>query len=92
MSPMEKKSKKNLPLSSLDSSTLLQTVANQQTKFSEEVRKSWKPKYCGEINMRIARDGTSYYYDSPIGRNQNKVLKARILRMCKSTRGFGKIT
>ena len=79
MSPMEKKSKKNLPLFSLDSSTLLQTVANQQTKFSEEVRKSWKPKYCGEINMRIARDGTWYYYDSPIGRKEIVKLFSSIL-------------
>ena len=28
----------------------------------------WNPPYCGEIDMRIAADGTWYYCGSPIGR------------------------
>ncbi len=28
----------------------------------------WNPPYCGEIDMRIARDGTWFYEGTPIGR------------------------
>jgi uncharacterized protein len=28
----------------------------------------WNPPFCGEMDMRIARDGTWYYLGSPIGR------------------------
>ena len=29
----------------------------------------WEPDYCGDIGLRIARDGQWYYAGSPIGRN-----------------------
>ena len=28
----------------------------------------WNPDFCGDIDMRIARDGTWYYLGTPIGR------------------------
>ncbi|MEM9210702.1 MAG: DUF1285 domain-containing protein [Pseudomonadota bacterium] len=29
---------------------------------------SWNPPFCGDLDMRISRDGTWYYLGSPIGR------------------------
>ncbi|TMV35066.1 DUF1285 domain-containing protein, partial [Thioclava sp. BHET1] len=28
----------------------------------------WDPPFCGDLDMRIARDGTWFYLGSPIGR------------------------
>jgi uncharacterized protein len=40
----------------------------------------WNPPYCGEIDMRIAADGTWFYCGSPIGRPALVRLFASILR------------
>lgn len=40
----------------------------------------WNPPYCGEIDMRIAVDGTWYYMGSPIGRPAMVKLFASVLR------------
>ena len=40
----------------------------------------WNPPYCGEIDMRIAADGTWFYRGSPIGRAPLVQLFASILR------------
>lgn len=40
----------------------------------------WNPPYCGEIGMKIARDGTWFYQGSPIGRMPLVKLFASILR------------
>ncbi len=40
----------------------------------------WNPPYCGEIDMRIARDGTWFYNGSPIGRAALVQLFAGVLR------------
>lgn len=40
----------------------------------------WNPPYCGEIDMRIAADGTWHYRGSPIGREALVRLFASILR------------
>ena len=40
----------------------------------------WNPPYCGEIDMRIASDGTWFYNNSPIGRLPLVQLFASILR------------
>jgi hypothetical protein len=40
----------------------------------------WNPAYCGEIDMRIAADGTWHYGGSPIGRPALVKLFASILR------------
>lgn len=40
----------------------------------------WNPAYCGEIDMRIAADGTWHYNGSPIGRPALVKLFSTILR------------
>lgn len=40
----------------------------------------WNPAYCGEIDMRIARDGTWFYGGTPIGRPALVKLFASVLR------------
>jgi uncharacterized protein len=40
----------------------------------------WHPPYCGEIDMRIAADGTWFYNGTPIGRAALVKLFASILR------------
>ena len=40
----------------------------------------WNPDFCGDIDMRIARDGTWYYMGTPIGRKEMVKLFSGILR------------
>ena len=40
----------------------------------------WNPPFCGDIDMRIARDGTWFYNGTPIGRPALVKLFASILR------------
>lgn len=40
----------------------------------------WNPPYCGEIDMRIAADGTWYYLKTPIGRPALVRLFASVLK------------
>ena len=40
----------------------------------------WNPSYCGEIDMRIAADGTWFYNGTPIGRPALVRLLSTILR------------
>jgi hypothetical protein len=40
----------------------------------------WNPDYCGEIDMRIARDGRWFYMGTPINRLPLVKLFARVLR------------
>ena len=40
----------------------------------------WNPPYCGDIGMRIARDGVWCYQGSPIGRKPMVKLFSRVLR------------
>ena len=41
---------------------------------------TWHPPFCGDIDMRIARDGTWFYNGTPIGRPALVKLFASILR------------
>ncbi|WP_407311355.1 DUF1285 domain-containing protein [Pseudomonas sp. nanlin1] len=41
---------------------------------------SWNPAFCGDIDMRIARDGTWYYLGTPIGRKPMVRLFSTIMR------------
>lgn len=41
----------------------------------------WNPPFCGDIDMRIAGDGTWYYMNSPIGRKPLVKLFSSILRL-----------
>ncbi len=38
------------------------------------------PQLCGDLEMRIGRDGTWFYHGSPIGRNRLLKLFAGVLR------------
>jgi hypothetical protein len=40
----------------------------------------WNPPYCGEIDMRIAADGTWFYQKTPIGRSALVKLFASVLK------------
>ena len=40
----------------------------------------WNPPFCGDIDMRIAQDGTWFYMNSPIGRKPLVKLFASIMR------------
>ncbi len=40
----------------------------------------WNPPYCGDIGLKIARDGTWFYQGSPIGRKPLVALFASVLR------------
>jgi uncharacterized protein len=40
----------------------------------------WNPPFCGDIDMRIAQDGTWFYLNSPIGRKPLVKLFASVLR------------
>lgn len=40
----------------------------------------WNPAFCGDIDMRIARDGTWFYQGTPIGRKPMVRLFSTILR------------
>jgi uncharacterized protein len=40
----------------------------------------WNPPFCGDIDMRIAADGTWFYMNSPIGRKPLYQLFANVLR------------
>ncbi|WP_113912388.1 DUF1285 domain-containing protein [Roseovarius dicentrarchi] len=40
----------------------------------------WNPEFCGDLDMRIARDGTWFYLGTPIGRPEMVRLFSTILR------------
>ena len=50
----------------------------------------WSPAHCGEIDIRIARDGTWYHHGIPIGRPELVRLFSTILR--KEPDGFYLVT
>jgi hypothetical protein len=56
---------------------LLAAAGKQKGKPAVE---RWNPEYCGEIDMRIAADGTWFYRGTPIGRQKLVELFASILR------------
>ncbi len=50
----------------------------------------WNPAHCGEIDIRIARDGTWFHEGTPIGRRELVRLFSTILR--KDADGFHLVT
>src|SRR5712675_1837937 len=40
----------------------------------------WNPPFCGDIDMKIAADGTWYYQNSPIGRQALVKLFSSVLK------------
>jgi hypothetical protein len=55
-------------------------VAEAGTQAKARPVERWNPPYCGEIDMRIAANGSWYYRGSPIGREALVRLFASILR------------
>lgn len=53
--------------------------ANRSGKAAPPVER-WNPPFCGDLDMRIARDGTWHYLGSPIGRKALVNLFASVLR------------
>jgi len=41
----------------------------------------WNPEFCGDIDMRLARDGTWFYMGTPIGRKRMVKLFSTVLRL-----------
>ncbi len=76
MNDSEAKSKKG-PAPSAD------TIANAARKAGEKGLPPvhlWNPPFCGDLDMRIARDGTWFYLGTPIGRLPLVKLFASVLR------------
>ena len=60
-------------------SSFLRDIFNKPNDALEFKIKKWKPKYCGDIDMRIASDGTWFYCGSPINRKKLVKLFSSIL-------------
>ena len=66
--------------------SLLDLVATLQSEAGLEKTRSlppvhlWNPPFCGDIDMRIAQDGTWFYMNSPIGRKPLVQLFSSVLR------------
>lgn len=65
--------------SSLDGLSRAATAASEGGRRLPPVL-DWNPAYCGEIDMRIAADGTWFYGGTPIGRPALVKLFSSILR------------
>ena len=60
-------------------SSFLRDIFNKPNDTLELKIKKWNPKYCGDIDMRIASDGTWFYCGSPISRKKLVKLFSSIL-------------
>ena len=60
-------------------SSFLRDIFNKPNDNIELKIKKWNPKYCGDIDMRIASDGTWFYCGSPINRKKLVKLFSSIL-------------
>ena len=72
-SPEKKEASKNYQ------SSFLRDIFNKSNDALEFKIKKWNPKYCGDIDMRIASDGTWFYCGSPINRKKLVKLFSSIL-------------
>jgi uncharacterized protein len=55
-------------------------VARQEAKKGPPPVHLWNPPFCGDLDMRIATDGTWYYLKTPIGRPALVKLFASVLK------------
>lgn len=67
------------PQEGRDPATALQGLKGISPKGLPPVH-LWNPPFCGAIPMRIARDGTWFYMNSPIGRKPLYTVFSRVLR------------
>ncbi len=68
-----------MPTVKRDANAIAAVLAAQNGKKLPPVH-LWNPEYCGDIDMRIGRDGTWYYLGSPIGRKPMVKLFSSVLR------------
>ncbi|WP_172328546.1 DUF1285 domain-containing protein [Mangrovicoccus sp. HB161399] len=62
-----------------DADSLMKSAARAAKKGPPPVH-LWNPPFCGDIDMRIARDGTWFYMGTPIGRPAMVKLFSSILK------------
>lgn len=55
-------------------------IAARLTKGKLPPVHKWNPDFCGDIDMRIGRDGSWYYMGTPIGRKRMVKLFSTVLR------------
>jgi len=68
-------------LSPLDANALAASIASGHGQAAQSTAGGGRqPFFCGDIDMRIARDGTWFYLGSPIGRKPLVKLFASVLR------------
>ncbi len=72
----EKKAKDVTVSSSLDVNALASKIEGKGLPPVEK----WNPPFCGDLDIRIARDGTWFYLGSPIGRKRLVRLFSTVLR------------
>lgn len=58
----------------------LEQLSQNLIALKEFPVESWDPPYCGELPIRIDREGRWYFQDSPIGRERLVQLFSRILK------------
>ena len=58
----------------------LADAAKQASRKGSPPVHLWNPPFCGDLDMRIARDGTWFYLGTPIGRKELVKLFSSILR------------
>jgi hypothetical protein len=58
----------------------LASSAEKAAKGGMPPVEKWNPEFCGDLDMRIARDGTWFYLGTPIGRHELVKLFSSILR------------
>lgn len=64
----------------LPSAESIAASASEAGKSGIPPVENWNPPFCGDLDMRIARDGTWYYLGSPIGRAGLVKLFSSIIR------------
>ena len=62
-----------------DAESLLASITAAKTRGLPPVH-LWNPPFCGDLDMRIARDGTWFYQGTPIGRPALVKLFSSILK------------
>lgn len=67
------------PITSPSAESLAEAARAAQGKGLPPVDK-WNPEFCGDLDMRIARDGTWFYLGTPIGRHELVKLFSTILK------------
>tara|TARA_B110000211_G_scaffold10877_1_gene11463 strand:- start:18091 stop:18372 length:282 start_codon:yes stop_codon:yes gene_type:complete len=63
----------------LSATSIVDSIKNLSKNSIPPVEK-WNPPFCGNLDIRIARDGTWFYLGTPIGRPELVKLFSSILK------------